>query len=518
MSPDPSEQPMSNDRPYQATLANLLVWVLGSAIFLTLVRGATGFMATTPAAPTLRRFDVDRVFVVVLLAPAILIAARLAADAVRLIAAKRTERRRSVVFGAAYRAAAVGYLAALALAASEFLRSPTEAGQAFGIFDEVSWRIALAALGLAIGSIGLGLAFVPSKPNRRARPRRTWVGGGALFAGIAGLLAIASMNMIIPYHVLIAIESVKNAMHRPGMMYEIATMRHAPNPILTDAHQWHSMHRRLIEAGIEAAIGMAACMFTAHWLGRDLRRSGEDAEAPRSTLGMLYRAGTTVLVWLAWIYLAFVGIETLSPPMAEGFAALIHPTGTWLVVPSLAVLAAGLSARGISGPTQTDPASVEPSSRSPIDRISTWARIAVRTGIVVGLVFVILAAVHYARRPLAEQVWYVPWSLPTMLGSIRSLLTFTTPTTVYLSIDDTPEALVLFVGAIAVFVLSAKLLLWGRLPGREAPTDVVARSPRRIGRFLGAWFAMTGVMLCLFPVLFLGGMAVVHLTLRTFYP
>ncbi len=126
----------------------------------------------------------------------------------------------------------------------------------------------------------------------------------------------------------------------------------------------------------------------------------------------------------------------------------------------------------------------------------------------------ILAAVARLRGVTAALPWWSPFSLAFLVEALSRPFDWATTDAIYLDARTAPDVVVLL-GAVAILVvLFARFIL---SPG-EAPIDRIARDPRLIGRFLGAWMTLTGVMLTLMPAFFLGGMAVLHFALKAYYP
>ncbi len=138
-----------------------------------------------------------------------------------------------------------------------------------------------------------------------------------------------------------------------------------------------------------------------------------------------------------------------------------------------------------------------------------------RLALAAGLVIVILGAVAQLLGSKAG----LPWWSPIPVSAVGDLVPrLATATAIYLDPFQTPDVLFLLAAVVLLGVLALRFLLAGPLAVGEAPIDRIGRDPRRIGRFLGAWLAMTGVMLALMPAFFLGGMALLHYTLKAYYP
>ena len=482
---------------------------MGAAVFFALARGARGFwmdwVATVPKRPML---DVDRVVGVALLAPATLIGARLLRDAIR--PADRTGNGRA--FAVAWRVAGVVFLAGMALLISRLVRDDAKAS--VPIFGRPQWQIKLGVLGLAIGTIGLLLGVVPARRSRPDRPRRGAL-ASVVLAGVAGVAILGFWgDFRIVYLVLIAIDAVNHALLRPGEVAGVFRFGNPARPILVDRSLWPSLDGRLAAVGIASAVARVACALAAAWLSRDLHDSGDDRARPRSWAGFLYRFATAIAAWAAGAYLYLVGLPILHPPISEGLWTLLGVTWTSAVAATFVALAAGLAARGVAGPSQAEPGTRDP--------LPAWVRpLAVRLAkfvLVVFLALVILGAVTQIRIGGDDIPWWAPFSASEVMGTLTKPFEWTTTTAIYLDPSLTPDALVVLGAAVVVLVLTLRLLLSAPRALADAPIDRIGRDRRLIGRFLGAWLALTGVMLTLLPAFFLAGIAALHFTLKAYYP
>ena len=495
---------MSGSRRFQVRLGDLATWVVGSAVFFALARGARGFWIDW-ITPRRLILDVDRAVGVALLAPATLIVLRLVRDAVR-----PGDRRR---FAAAWRLSGVAFLAGMALLIAGMVRDESRPTTA-PVFGRPQWGIKLGALGMAIGTIGVLLGVVPVRRPRASTTRRRWVAPSVILAGLAGV-AVAGFwgESIIPYLVIIALDAVMHAKQAPALVPDIYRFGHAAPASFRDPTLWPSLDQRLAAAGLAAAVALVACGLAAHWLSRDLREPAEERGRPRSWPGVLYRLATAGAAWGIGAYLLFVALPRMYPPLEEGLWTLLGPTWRAAIVAPFVALAAGLSARGVAGPAEPRPAEAE-TSRSPWP---SWVRPLavgfVKLAIVVVLAMTILAAVAQLRGGVEGLPWWAPYPVAEILGAAMMPFEWTTTTAIYLDPKMTPDALVLLAATALLVVLAARFLL---APG-AAPIDRIARDRCLVGRFLGAWLAMTGVMLALLPAFFLAGMATLHVTLKAYY-
>jgi hypothetical protein len=496
---------------FQVGVSAMTVWVLGAAVYFAMVRGARGFWMVwmVPARPLL---NIDRVVAVFLLAPATLIAARLVADAIGQF------KRRGSAFVVAWRVVGVAFLVLISVMLSTLLKLDRET--VINNFDWIHCRLKLTALLLAFGTIGLLLGVVSPREKRRARhsPRRRWVAASVIVAGLAGVLVVAYWgDMLIPYLIVVALEAVSNAKHHPGMMTDWALGGHTPNPILIDASRWLSLDGRIIRAGIEAAVAIVACMLTAHWLGRDLRLQTNEARERTSQVGRLYRFLTAVAAWGMGFYLIRVAIPGLHPNLTEGLWMILEPSWTFAIVAGFLALAAGLAARGVGGANESEIVD-EPQPTG--DRMS-WLAWTPRLVVflfklaVAGLLIELILTGLERFRDSDTLPWYAPYSLTQWISTADGALSIERPNAIYFDPSLMPDAFFLLGAAIILIVLAIRFLRTGR---REAPIDRIGRDPRLIRRFLGAWLAITGVMLALLPAFFLAGFAVLHLTMKAAYP
>lgn len=488
-------------------LGDLALWVVAAAILFALARGARGFWLDW-GPPGVRRpfLDVNLAVGVALLAPATLIGLRLLLDALRPAA---EGRRRG--FATAWRLAGVAFLAGMALLISRLARE--EVGVVVNaIFLRTQWQIRLATLGLALGTIGLLLGVVPQGAARPARPRR-WVGASVILAGLAGVAMLASWGeSLLIYLIFLALDAVAHAKFQPALTADVYRFGHPAPAILTDRSLWPSLEERLTTAGLAATVALFVCGLTAHWLARDLGASPEARRRPRSRAGLIYRGATALAVWGVGIAL-IITLPGLHEPIHEGLWTILGTTWPPVIVATFLALAAGLSARGVAGPLDPDPAGDRPPRSIP----GRWLALAlVRIAIVGVLVLAILGAMAQLRGDGDDLPWWAPVSASTMLAALLRPFEWTTASAIYLDPNLTPDAFVPLVAAVVIAVLMARLLISPR--DSAAPIDRIARDPRLIGRFLGAWLAMTGVMLALLPTFFLGGMALLHFTMKAYHP
>jgi hypothetical protein len=468
----------------QARLGDLTFWILGAAVFFAMIRGATGFWGNP--VPML---DTYRVVGVGLLAVAAVVIGRLTADAMG-----QTNSAKST-FGRIWRLGAVALLSGLAIAESVVLRDDGS-GRGRVIVD---WPPKLVAIALTIGLIGVLLGVIPTRPTQ---PQRRSGALSIVFAGAAGLLILTAMEMMVPYLVLIAMEAVRIAMFRPGQMADHIRSGHPIDRVFIDASRWTSLHIRLRTAGAWAAIALIVCGLTAHWLGRDLR----DPVRRLSRMGLCYRVATALATWGMGLYLMFVALPTLQPWLAEGIWNVIEPGGSSVIAAGFIALAAGIAARGVGGPASL--------VGEEMPRGSWQTRMIARifqSVLAVVAVMVFLAAVSKIRGD-QFMPWYVPYSLGDWLAIPDRAMTIATPTAIYFNPGKNPDVFALL-GGVGVILMHLPRFLLHR-DASEAPVDRIAGQPRQIGRFLAAWFVISGVMFTLFSSFVLGGLALIHYCLK----
>jgi hypothetical protein len=493
---------------FQASLWGLAGLVLTAAVYFTLVRGAHGFWLPRGVASKLPVLDIDRVLALPQMALGTLIAVLIFSETIHLLRTRRqAERQPGAIFSVAWRGLAVLILVSILLRLSAVVTNETDPGSfSVTLGTTQDWKAKLGSLTLGIALIGLLLGATPPRERRYHRPARRmrWVAPQVVFAGLAGLLILTFYGLLFPYMVLLALEAVSNAMMRPALSFDRLLEGHQVAPIFVDGRLWQPLAERLMTVGLEAGLGLILCLLTACWLGRDLRATPSERETPRTWLGVLYRGLTAIATWGMGGYLLFKTLPRLHPALAEGFSTLLHPGWTLSIAASFGALAAGLAARGIVEPEGAVDAieTVVNPRRRRLLRLVELAAIAV-------LVMVIVAAVFPS--------WFAPIRLTDWLEKLADAVTISTSGAIYFDPSLTPEALVVLAGTAWISVLCVRFLLTKRHPN-EAPLDRIGRDRRLLGRFLGAWFALTGVMLTLFPAFFLAGLAVFHLALKAVYP
>jgi len=263
----------------------------------------------------------------------------------------------------------------------------------------------------------------------------------------------------------------------------------------------------LMTAGAAAGMGMAACMLTGDWLGRDLRRGETESQTNRTWVDLTYRALTAAVTWGLGLYLTFVSLPALHPWLAEGIWAILDPWGTIVIATSFIALAAGLAARGVAEPIEFAPSVDEP-TRSWLSTVDLLI-MAVKLIAAPLLVALILAAVSEIRGDEIRP-WYVPIPLSDLLLKANTLLTLKTSGAIYFDPGKAPEVFILLAGVVGI-VATVPRFLFG---GCTAPIDRIGHNPRLIGPFLGSWLAIVGVIFTLFPTLVLGGLVLIHLGLK----
>jgi len=509
-------------RVARVSLGAMTVWVVGAAVYFALVRGARGFWLVIPTPPG-RMLDLDRVFGIFLLGPALVVAAGLAAVVLRRARARRADGGTTPpALGLAWRVAGVAYLVGMAAAESRLLRLDVSPNASWSIFNGEGWAVRLVGVSLAIGLIGLLLGSVPARPRRR--PARAAVGLASsavsvAVAGVAGVLVLANGAMLLPYLVLTAIEAVSLAMKRPGMMADWvghgAGRAAIPGPV--GLGPGPSLHGRVVLAGIAAAAALIVAGLTAHWIGRDLRQPM--GGPPRSRWGLAYRAVTATATLGMGIDLLFVALPGVHPALAEGFWRVLNPLGGSVIATSFLALAAGIAARGVAGPSDegvdveipATPTRLRPSWPSAV------ALCLVRLTVAGVVALIVLAAVSHVRQE-GSRPWYVPLSLTEWLEMATTPLTIKTPTAIVFDPTRAPEALIPAAGAVWLSMMTIRFLAAGDRDGRRSPIDRIGTDRRQVGRFLGAWAATAGVIFALMPAFVLGALAVFDLTLRATFP
>jgi hypothetical protein len=513
MSVPTAERVEGKRRRLQVGLRDMTLWVVGAAVFFALARGARGFWFDLGTPTRREMLDIDRTVGVALLAPATLIALRLLLDAIR----PRGEGAGGG-FASVWRLAGVAFLAGMAILMSGIARDDRSA-LTTSIFERPQWRIKLAALGLAIGTIGLLLGVVPARRPRPVPSRRRWVLPSVILAGLAGVALVAFWrDSLIVYLILVALDAVSHAMMRPGLAAGVVHFGQPSPPILRDPSLWPSFDHRLATAGIRAAVAFLACSLAAGWLARDLRASREERDQPRSWAGLIYRIITTLAAFGMGAYLLFVAVPALHPQLVEGLWWIIGPTWAATTVATFLALAAGIAARGVAGPLDDEAQADPPPLPRWFFRVRWLALWLLKSGLVLALVLAILGAVGQFITPSGEGLpWWAPVPVAVLVDALGKPFEWATSTAIYLDPNATPDALYILGAVVVLVVLALRLLLATPRAAGLAPIDRIGSDPRLIGRFLGDWLAMAGVMLSLLPAFFLAGMAALHVAMKTYY-
>ena len=410
--------------------------------------------------------------------------------------AARLKRKEGRAWAATWRVVAVGWLAGSLVEVAAVLQvsSVPATGLIGSMLDPL--RLRLDSLCAMLGMVGLVLAVMPLGPRSgRVPPHSRWGSLPAvLWSVVVGIMLLALGHGMFPYLVLLALEAVHNAMRLAPVV---------ERPIVFD---------RMMTASLESLPGLIGCLLTATWVDDDSRAAVRDpSEARRRRPWWVWsaRASTVLLAGAGGVYVVTVSIPKLSPPLAEGLAAVVDPSQVATVSLGFAALAAGLAARSAAhlahATVPDDPSISEVAPRTP----NPWP------GRMIGGVFglfcleITLAAVQSIQGDI-ENRWYVPIDFPTWKSILQipeSWLIVPSGHSAWNRVVENPDDLLI---GIAALWLTVRLigLITGKRPGSHAPMDVLATDRKALGRFFGWWVALTTAMLACMP-----GLAIVSVTL-----
>jgi hypothetical protein len=482
---EPIEQAPAVPRRFQASLLDLIVWVLSAGIVAGVVRVAWEHSAGIPPGP----LPIYVVVGVVLIGPATWLGLRLLGQVIRLLTGRT---------GAPAGPGRLGAVAWRVLAAALLLGYVTlETADLRGSFGsdprwyarwdhEAEARTKVFALSGLFLLAGLILGLTPTaRPATPARGR--WRGWSWIIVSIPVVLLFALAMIPIAYLVLLALEAVSNAqMHvlisRPGVWV------------------------RLGRAVPAAALAAVACLGAGVWLSRELRRMPEPGGQSRRAWPFLLAAAATTI---AGAYLLFATIPMLHEWLAAGIWTMIKaPVGAALLV-GFAALAAGLAARAVvgrEGPDLDEPGAAGGAMPRAIRWLGRAALFLAR------LVLVALAVMMFLEdsfSPFSRGLDWLPAPWSEHVAEARAWIKGLPHADVWLYAFH-PEPLFLELGLIWVAIQVAGLLS-ARGP---APFDLILARPKAVPRFLGAWAALTALCLAALPTLFVGGIVAFHYLLR----
>jgi hypothetical protein len=383
----------------------------------------------------------------------------------------------SPVTGIVWRFAAVGLLAVFVVGELRLM----ERGR---------WEIetALRLLLPLAGTMVMGGLVVGMTPGGPRKPRR-WASLSVIWAGFAAVV-IAATWMMIPYLILLALEAVSNAMismNRP--------------PVAQVPFQ-----ARLDRVGLDAALVLTCCLVSALWISRDLRRS-QGRGGWRGNLGLLAIAAV-LAAGAAWLML--VTIPLLHPQIAEGLWMTVHPPEVLAILLGFAGMATAIAARAGEPSSSMTPDETPPSRRK-----SRTLLVVVNVAIgIVLLEFILTRVVRIGQRGASTMEGWEQWfgwgeslyqwvrSLgPHALGNVWTLA-------------EQPEWVVL---AVAELWVGWRLLglFVGEPATRCTPIETILEERRTFARFLAHVCAILVLMIAALPTLFVMGVVVLHVALRS---
>jgi hypothetical protein len=315
---------------------------------------------------------------------------------------------------------------------------------------------------------GLVLGLQARWPRQRVE-RFVWPDGlSALVAGLAGVLMVATM-MTIPLLIMIAIDG---SMTARGLSAEGSAhlVTHLPGPIMPP-----SLGERMDATTPVIGLTTAFCMLAAVWLGTSLRRPTRSVPSKHGYrswfelgLGIILAALLLALTYR----LVVVTLPAMQPHVLEGLSATLGGWELGMIIVAFATFAAGLVAHALAHRSEVAGAV------SPPSLMEAWRGIArpIRAGLAGA--FIVFLVVRWESWPGLidhETLWFPALAIPWLAWR---LWTFRAAS----SSPDSPRA----------------------------PLDRIFDSRGSSCRFLGAWAALTALLIAAVPTLALAGLIVLH--------
>ncbi len=462
------------DRPIAVTgprfrvgIGDLILWVAGLGVLAALTRGVRAWEWFTPLV------DIDRLMGLSGLSLAVFLG---------LALARQTKGRGLSRASVAWRLSMSAVLGAFAFAEGTILTANHSGSAAMS-------QRALVPIEMTLLMVGTVAALSPGRglPKRRATQ--------SVLLAAAAAVVIAATVAFIPYLVLLAMDAVRNALTFP---YRSSWPRVA-------------FHEKMVTAGFESLLPLTACLVLALVVSREFRRqgslvSGSDRHR-RGTLTLL-SATAAAAGGMAWL-LAFT-IPALSGWLAEGVWMTIRPHDALAVVVGFAGLACGLAARSADRPGGPEPGIVGARSRWPVlVGMATACFALLLTDVIVSQC---LSTFGLDGREGGPWTRWVGWT-EAAYEWFRSVVP--SPVEQVWRSSQSPECAVLILGQSWVaWRVAFSLLAPSGPPPVPAPIDMQFRDRESFGRFAARWAALTVLMTASLPVLFVSGVALLHLVFR----
>ena len=501
--PSGDELPSVRGRPWQLSLADLIVLVLAVGVAAGVVHEARevvgnrgvagrpfpgGAIAASWPVPLERTagvvFEVAAVFLIVVLSRTIV-------NLFRAVRRGEDIRRATFAWKIVWRAVAVGFLLCFIADQSSVLRIDletetqiTRARTAWGADYRVREGLlpvcgALAIAGLALG-MGAGAVFCEPLPRRR---RPAW-----LFVPLAGLIGILliveSEYSLIVYLVIVAVEMVSNAMYHVSY----------PGPGLS---------ARLLSAGLDAIVACVLCTSLAMILASDFERARRAEPWATTRVGRALRIVLLLATAAVGTYLMKVSIPRIHHALAEGLFQVLKPGVMCWILAGVGAFALGLAARTVVP---------RPSCGGP--SLLVWLSRLFRFGLMAVLLLSALKHLPDSMQMPPGIPPYIGWAID-VVGQAQaqawSLLPY--PVVLALTYCLEPDQLRWLIALVFVSPLVIELVV-RRTADEEAPFDAAFRTPRIVIQL--TWLTVALVVVCLvaLPTLIVAGQAGLHIRIN----